>query len=1075
MVKKRAAQQVLTTPKAKKTQVSRFGIVPEAIRNIFSPSANSPAEEEDLDEVEAPVPEAPAAPPLSALETQRRVAQAIDERFAVIEEQRADAALKDPSRKLQWNIEIKPTDDDYKTIRAKLQNELREESVLTVVTKYFEDAQRLLIQPPPRDGIVLKIQRQNGEEYRKALAVGGTFEGEKNNLTTKLAMLYFGLPVEAMTLNNILNAGVKDEDDEEDTPDDLPRVQRILYSEKPLQFLDEYHERAWGFPILRRKFALSTCQDLQLTTTGPKSQTTRMITQPNKNTSSAVTIHRRHGAPDHRGGAHLRGGAGPTTNSIPLYGPGQSRSTVSKVSLNHETFKDAALRLLGWDKDKPFQFFIDLYNNQELKKGDPKKKWVRCFTLTNDNYEYMWDNFLKARFTNDLEDWPLRVVSRAAEEKPDPEFALPTKNAVYPGKIPQQPLVASNSSGTKPPVVHTPADHPPPPKPSPKKPQPQKPPPKVQPIPKPVEVKPVVKTATPKKVPAGPTRGSGEGIRPLYTHYSDINAWDLFYVEDHIEAFLRAAQQLLDFDENDAQWSFFVDLYNREFAADQETYTFQTSHQVTKSTFVEVFARIRSYLLDTTEMWAVSIRHENHPYPARAKLTDEKICVYGYRGQVMTSPNTKSLRQTIHQLMGLNKRMQWTVAVDHLKDQNKAFSIDSARYNSPQTSQSIQQIFKALAANPEEKIFIRFANEPRPSQWDPWEPWEKKMSNFVVKLERPQVCTAYWRIPTNINQPFGINQVQKSFKDAMKVLFPPITASDDAFSRPAQNIVIDMFDIGFGGMEGSMDLFNRVKRNHLKKQALAVKLQLNKNEGDPDKGSEIATGIRLIGNEHSGIVYGGNAAKFYSEIQVMATDYLEPTLPDSVRVWKHDNSRNTETTYADESISIKLDAAGKDAAVAAIQGLLRKGSRRANCLLFRPEWDQFIVMKPSKKHIIWHPEQGKRLHHFRDDILEELFQGDDILKANSTKLFAISISALNITTKFVVDATMPDGSLENEPDDEWRTQIFDWFHSKRLEVNILKSNDPVLTLGEFVLTRGHFTIMLLMYIHLKNLVVLHGV
>jgi hypothetical protein len=270
MAKKRTAEEGLKTPKAKKTQVSKFGIVPKAIRDIFSPSAVNPTEEEDSDEAGTPSPEAPAVAPLTALETQRRVAQAIDDRFAVIEEKRADAALKDPKRKLKWNIEIKPKDDEYLAVRAKLHDELREESVLTVVTKYFEDAQRLLIQPPPRDGIILKIQRQNGEEYKKALAVDGTFEGEKNNLTTKLTMLYFGLPIEAMTLNNILNAGVKDVDDEEDTPDDLPRVQRIMFSEKPLQFLDEYHERSYGFPMLRRKFAPCSCQRLTVNEIRPK-------------------------------------------------------------------------------------------------------------------------------------------------------------------------------------------------------------------------------------------------------------------------------------------------------------------------------------------------------------------------------------------------------------------------------------------------------------------------------------------------------------------------------------------------------------------------------------------------------------------------------------------------------------------------------------------------------------------------------------------------------------------------------------------------------------------------------------
>jgi hypothetical protein len=65
-------------------------------------------------------------------------------------------------------------------------------------------------------------------------------------------MLHFGLPVEPLSLNNILNAG-RDEIDPDDAPEDLPKVQRIMYAEKPLEFLDLYHERSYGFPILRSR------------------------------------------------------------------------------------------------------------------------------------------------------------------------------------------------------------------------------------------------------------------------------------------------------------------------------------------------------------------------------------------------------------------------------------------------------------------------------------------------------------------------------------------------------------------------------------------------------------------------------------------------------------------------------------------------------------------------------------------------------------------------------------------------------------------------------------------------------
>lgn len=200
-------------------------------------------------EVTASVPAAP-----TPLDVHQETARRIDAYFDTQRERERDEALKDPHRKLRWNIDIKPDDDEYMALRAEIHKNLAEGTVYDVLNEYLEEAQKLLIQPPARDGITLQIQNENGERYAEALAPGGAFHGQKDNLSTKLTMLVFGLPIAAMTLNNVLNAGVKDEDDAEDTPEDLPRIQRIMYSEKPLDFLDMYYERSFGFPMLRSEF-----------------------------------------------------------------------------------------------------------------------------------------------------------------------------------------------------------------------------------------------------------------------------------------------------------------------------------------------------------------------------------------------------------------------------------------------------------------------------------------------------------------------------------------------------------------------------------------------------------------------------------------------------------------------------------------------------------------------------------------------------------------------------------------------------------------------------------------------------
>ena len=265
---KRPAEDELATPEPKKPQPSAF----RRLKNFLSPSSQGQAAQATKDNLNPsqspnpiPIPDPPVAspPPLSRMEANQRVAKAVDDYFADKQEKDAEAALRNPQRKLKWDIDIKPTDVEYQTIRAEIHEKLEHSRVVDVLNEYFEEAQILLIQPMVRDSIVLKIQKQNGERYREALAPGGAFHGQKDNMTTKLAMLHFGLPVEAITYNNVLNAGVRDEDDEEDTLEDFPSIQRINNSEKPLEFLDSYDERSYGYPMPRSEFGYFLSRKLQ--------------------------------------------------------------------------------------------------------------------------------------------------------------------------------------------------------------------------------------------------------------------------------------------------------------------------------------------------------------------------------------------------------------------------------------------------------------------------------------------------------------------------------------------------------------------------------------------------------------------------------------------------------------------------------------------------------------------------------------------------------------------------------------------------------------------------------------------
>lgn len=198
-------------------------------------------------------------PPMTTEQLAQHVAAQVDaaREALVAEETKARVEMAKPSR----NPYVKPDSQVYITMRNQFRQkfQVNETSVeLILETKSFgftEGDIHGFLMPPSEDGARLKLQKKKAEEYKKNLAPGGTFAGEKDNLITKLTMLYFGLPIAPITHTNILNAS-KDEEDPEPSPADLPRIQRIMFAEKPLEFLDLYHTRSYGFPAIRSKFSI---------------------------------------------------------------------------------------------------------------------------------------------------------------------------------------------------------------------------------------------------------------------------------------------------------------------------------------------------------------------------------------------------------------------------------------------------------------------------------------------------------------------------------------------------------------------------------------------------------------------------------------------------------------------------------------------------------------------------------------------------------------------------------------------------------------------------------------------------
>ena len=175
----------------------------------------------------------------------------------------ADNEVKRTARELKFDFTVHQQHPDWIRVRERFKILLidKKKTPMEIFKENFKEAQILFLMPPPTDGVILDIQNEHTKEY-KALLSSDRFRGVADNLATKLTMLHFGLPIEPLTLENVNNCSnvddkgnAADKPDPPDTPEGPPRVQRIMWAEKPLEFLDKYDDgRSYGYPKLRSEF-----------------------------------------------------------------------------------------------------------------------------------------------------------------------------------------------------------------------------------------------------------------------------------------------------------------------------------------------------------------------------------------------------------------------------------------------------------------------------------------------------------------------------------------------------------------------------------------------------------------------------------------------------------------------------------------------------------------------------------------------------------------------------------------------------------------------------------------------------
>ncbi|KAH6720987.1 hypothetical protein BKA61DRAFT_510071, partial [Leptodontidium sp. MPI-SDFR-AT-0119] len=325
-------------------------------------------------------------------EHQIRMAKAVDEASRVAETER----ILDVVAREAYNPDIKPTDAEWikkrEEIVALLQD--KKKSVLKLLKELgIEDRsfKALQLLPPKTEDLALELQRENTELYKKAMGPGGPFEHIHDNLATKLTMLHFELPIEPLTLKNVTNCEM-DIDDPPDDEEEAPRVQRIIYSEKALQFLDCYHERSFGFPMLRID-ENSQPPGQNSVRHGPSHQ--HRARQPVQPTGDLLRI---------------RGGGGTSSNRY-LYS--RYGASIKLEAIDNEVpadeFRRAALKALDLHPDSAWAIVVDQFDNSEDLKETIVKPFATSFVVRSSDFNKIYESHLKARISNQLENCILSV------------------------------------------------------------------------------------------------------------------------------------------------------------------------------------------------------------------------------------------------------------------------------------------------------------------------------------------------------------------------------------------------------------------------------------------------------------------------------------------------------------------------------------------------------------------------------------------------------------------------------------------------------------------------------------------
>jgi hypothetical protein len=726
-------------------------------------------------------------------------------------------------------------------------------------------------------------------------------------------------------------------------------------------------------------------------------------------------------------GVSMRGGAGEST--VTVYGLNGFGLKLKDDRENSATpFLEASLQILGMPKTTTtYEFVVDQYRNQEAHKNVREKEHVKSFPVSQSNFAHVYDQYLKSRLFNRQRDWPM--VVRRASDNMSTTFGIPSQlktpltpaTTMLPSKSPVKP---PTKSGAKP------------------------------------GSKGITKTSnSPNKTLPNP----GPNERVVYS--LDGKKWQLF--KNDFQSFFEAACRIVDQTYSQGI-SFGVSQYSMEpvrqapsgqagyvntirwpnggsgnfYSKYVEACMFNKGNpDLSKERIIvahPVLATLPRFWPEGSSSARVNVAEYLPPSgqqgtsqgqegtsqaqktspskknPTAAANTKQGY-IHGYAGIIHAENTAASFQKAGLRLLGLDPATPWSYYIC-IGRSARSYSSQTIKVQSRNFSETfLRQIRPLIPRTGDWQIFVSARNLN--SLPKPMEPSGEERNVVRICHENN---TTYWKIPKNTKTDYGINQLQDDFFRAMSVLFPMTDP------RPPWNVHIGpapfFVDIGFGGMEVTHQLWNRVVGDleDLTYGGLAYTVKLvNQGQVSGLENSSQLIGIRMPGQPQYASAQPSDYAKIQGEITKLAFLLKGRIHPAQFKLWKTARDRETNA----ESMVIPYDPPQESMRL--IKFFL-KDNPETNCLWFRPEWPLIQIKDVTNGDGIgsntedWQADVEKGYDHFKSAL------GRALKEPNLNNVKDIEIMDSESQLRFIFS--------NDTPEPQWRKHIYDWFPGEQITV-----------------------------------------